>query len=108
MTIEITPQETREILASREDILLLDCRTPQEHAIARIDGERLVPMDSVPERLDELEAFRSSPVVVYCHSGRRSLTVARFLREQGFTDVRSMAGGIDRWSVEIDPNVPRY
>lgn len=88
--------------------LLLDCRTPEEHATARIAGAILVPMQELPERLAELEAFRQATVVVHCHHGMRSLRVARWLRDQGFSRAVSMRGGIEAWSLEIDPAVPRY
>lgn len=88
--------------------LLLDCRTPEEHATARIAGAILIPMQELPERLAELEAFRQATVVVHCHHGMRSLKVARWLRDQGFFRTVSMRGGIEAWSLEIDPAVPRY
>lgn len=91
-----------------EPLLLLDCRTPDEHAIARIDGAVLIPMQELPGRLGEIERFRSTPIIVHCHHGMRSLRVARWLREQGFDRASSMAGGIDAWSERIDPLVPRY
>lgn len=88
--------------------ILLDCRTPEEHATARIAGAILIPMQDLPGRLDELESFRRSTVVVQCHHGMRSLKVARWLRDQGFSGAVSMRGGIEAWSTEIDPAVPRY
>jgi adenylyltransferase/sulfurtransferase len=88
--------------------LLLDCRTPEEHATARIAGALLIPMQDLPDRLAELEAFRQATVVVHCHHGMRSLKVARWLRDQGFSRAVSMQGGIEAWSMEIDPSVPRY
>jgi rhodanese-related sulfurtransferase len=68
----------------------------------------LIPLPELDERAEELEAFRGRPVVVYCHHGVRSLQVVNWLREQGVEACQSMAGGIDRWSLEIDPSVPRY
>jgi rhodanese-related sulfurtransferase len=88
--------------------LLLDCRTPEEHATARIAGAVLISMQELPTRLAEIEAWRDAPIVVHCHHGMRSLRVARWLREQGFAQAQSMAGGIDAWSETIDPTVPRY
>lgn len=111
--LEVTPRQTRDALALPPDQrpLLLDCRRPDEWAFCRIEGATLVPMDQVPARLDEIEdaaGGRDRPIIVYCHHGRRSLTVTAQLREAGFTDVKSMAGGIDLWSMDIDPSVPRY
>jgi adenylyltransferase/sulfurtransferase len=65
-------------------------------------------MQELDEHMSELEPHRDKPVIVYCHTGRRSMTVTTVLRAKGFTNVKSMAGGIERWSLEIDPNVPRY
>lgn len=89
--------------------LLLDVREPWEAQTARISvpGEqRLIPMGQLPARLDELDPAQS--VVVYCHHGMRSLQVVAFLERQGFESVYNLAGGIDAWSVEVDPQVPRY
>jgi rhodanese-related sulfurtransferase len=90
------------------DFVLLDCREPDEHAVARIAAARLLPMSSLAARLAELEPFRDAQIAVHCHRGGRSLKVAQWLRVQGFAKAQSMAGGIDRWSEEIDPAVPRY
>ena len=103
---------TGEVFAMRsggsESWLLLDCRTPEEHATARIAGAVLIPMQEISARLGEIEAWRDKPIVVHCHHGVRSLRVARWLRERGFAGARSLRGGIEAWSVEIDPSVPRY
>jgi rhodanese-related sulfurtransferase len=88
--------------------LLLDCRTPEEHATANIAGAMLLPMQEITERLAEIEAWRGKPIIVHCHHGMRSLRVAKWLREQGFTLAQSMQGGIDAWSTDVDPAVPRY
>lgn len=88
--------------------LLLDCRTAEEFALARIDGAVLIPMQEIPQRLGALESHRDRPLIVHCHHGMRSLRVAGWLREQGFSRATSMAGGIDAWSTTIDPRVPRY
>ena len=88
--------------------LVLDCRTAEEHAIAKIEGSVLIPMQELAERLSELEPWRDSPIIVHCHHGVRSLRVTHFLREKGFPQAQSMKGGIDAWSVEVDPSVPRY
>ena len=85
---------------------LLDCREPDEWQTARIEGATLIPMNQTPDRLGEIPSDR--PVIVHCHHGMRSLRVARFLRDNGYPDARSMAGGIDAWSTEVDADVPRY
>lgn len=107
-TIEIDPQGVADLRNAGEPFLLLDCREPDEHAIARIEGATLIPMQTIPERLAELEPHRQGRIVVHCHHGVRSLRVARYLRERGFPRAQSMAGGIDAWSLEVDPATPRY
>lgn len=104
--IQVTPQEVKARLDRGERLLLVDCREPNEHALCRIEGARLVPMGDVPAHLALFD--ESADVVVYCHHGQRSLNVAAWLRQQGVAGARSMAGGIERWSLEIDPTVPRY
>jgi rhodanese-related sulfurtransferase len=91
-------------------LLLLDVREPWEFALAaiRIDGQetRLIPMNEIPARLAELDPLQ--PVACICHHGARSAQVVAFLERQGFTDVYNLAGGIDAWSLQVDPAVPRY
>jgi len=103
--LEIDPQSLRKMLDARQDFFFLDCREPQEFEIARIDGATLIPMSELQHRVEEIPKDR--PVVVYCHHGMRSMNVALWLRSKS-VDAQSLAGGIDRWSVEIDPTVPRY
>lgn len=90
--------------------LLLDVREPWEAQLAsiRIEGVegRLLPMGQIPERFEELDPLQ--PVVCYCHHGMRSLQVVAFLSSRGFESVYNLAGGIDAWSAQIDPSVPRY
>ncbi|MEM0915551.1 MAG: rhodanese-like domain-containing protein [Planctomycetota bacterium] len=105
---EVTPVGLRDALAADDPPALLDCRNPGEHAAASIDGATLIPMNEIAARLDELADLKDRTVVVHCHLGGRSLRVTQFLRQQGFADVKSLAGGIDAWSQSIDPDVPRY
>jgi rhodanese-related sulfurtransferase len=107
MSLEITPVELKALLDSGGSLRLIDVREPEEHAICRIEGARLIPMRSVPQHLQELDG-EETPIVVFCHHGMRSLSVVEWLRQQGVANCRSMAGGIDLWSVQIDPGVPRY
>ncbi len=107
MSFEITPVELKTLLDGGGSVRLIDCREPEEHAICRIEGAQLIPMRSVPQHLQELEG-EESPIVVFCHHGVRSLSVVDWLRRQGIENCRSMAGGIDLWSVQVDPGVPRY
>jgi adenylyltransferase/sulfurtransferase len=87
-------------------LLLLDVRDPLEAAIAHIEGARLIPLRELPARLSELPGH--GEIVTFCHHGQRSLHAREILRGAGFGNVRSLAGGIDAWSREIDPGVARY
>jgi len=109
LPLEITPQETRSCLDGGVRVLLIDCREPHEHAVCRIEGAHLIPMNTVPARLQEIDAAaEEARIIVYCHHGVRSLSVVSWLRRQGVESCQSMTGGIERWSLEIDPAVPRY
>jgi rhodanese-related sulfurtransferase len=105
--VEITPAEVKAKIDAGEPLRLVDVREPEEHRICRIEGSMLLPMRSIPEHLQELDDD-GSEIVVLCHHGVRSLSVVDWLRRQGVGNCRSMAGGIDSWSREIDPRVPRY
>ena len=104
--LEITPRELKERLDRGEKVLLVDVREPQEYAICHIEGATLLPMGYIPANLQKLDV--DEDVICYCHHGMRSLDVASWLRAQGVGSAKSMVGGIDRWSLEIDPKVPRY
>jgi rhodanese-related sulfurtransferase len=104
--LEITPAETKQRLDRGEKLLLVDVREPWESEICRIEGAKLIPMGAIPANLPALDV--EDDVVCYCHHGMRSLDVAVWLRAQGVERARSLAGGIERWSLEIDPQVPRY
>jgi rhodanese-related sulfurtransferase len=109
LPIETTPQDIQRRLATGEKLLLIDVREPNEFQAARITGAELIPMRTIPAQLQRLEAATDdATLIVYCHHGIRSLNVVNWLREQGVPGCQSMAGGIDRWSLEIDPSVPRY
>jgi rhodanese-related sulfurtransferase len=107
-SLEIDCRTVKQRLDENADFLLLDCREAEEFATARIEGSVLIPMSGITERVQELEAWRNKPIVVHCHHGGRSLRVTMWLRSQGFTDVLNLTGGIDEWSQQIDPTVPRY
>jgi rhodanese-related sulfurtransferase len=102
---EITPTELQQLLAGENPPALIDVREEGEAAICSIDGSTLIPMNTLPQRLQELA--RDRPVVLYCHSGMRSMMAGQWLSQQGF-DALSLAGGIDRWAVEIEPDMARY
>ncbi len=102
------PSTLRQWLDDQHPFLLLDCRETVEHDYARIDNCMLLPMSEIADRLEELTDHRANTIVVYCHHGVRSLQVAYWLASNGFTQVYNLEGGIDRWSREVDPQVPRY
>jgi rhodanese-related sulfurtransferase len=108
LDFEITPQEVASRLKSDPaSLLLLDVREPWELAAAKIEGATAIPMGEIPARVfTELDPEQH--IVALCHSGVRSMNVAVWMRNQGFEKVQSMQGGIDAWSREVDPKVPRY
>jgi rhodanese-related sulfurtransferase len=108
LPIEIDVHFIKQMLDQGEKFVLLDCREPAEVATARISGSTHIPMREIPARLAEIEGGPKGWVVVHCHHGGRSLRVTHFLRQQGFTQVQNMTGGIDAWSQQVDPSVPRY
>jgi molybdopterin/thiamine biosynthesis adenylyltransferase/rhodanese-related sulfurtransferase len=99
--------EVAAMQARGEPFLLLDVREPDEWEAAHIEGARLVPLGQLEARLGELADWRERRVVVHCRSGARSARAARLLQRLGFRDVWSMAGGIQAWSLTVDPRVPR-
>ncbi len=103
---EITPAQLDARLRSGEHITLLDVREPHEWSIAHLADARLVPLSSLPRTLMSLD--RIADTVVYCHHGMRSEAACAWLRDQGFRRVRNLTGGIDRWSLEVDPAMRRY
>lgn len=108
-TLEISPRDAKARLAQEKDAVLIDVREAEEISLSRIDGAWLVPMQSVPAELQMLEALADdSDLLILCHHGVRSLQVTSWLRSHGIENCYSIAGGIDRWSLEVDPTVPRY
>jgi rhodanese-related sulfurtransferase len=111
----IEPVELKRRLDSGEPLAVLDVREPHEREEAHVPlpstaADLFVPMGEVPARVDEIAAACDGrAVVVYCHHGIRSLIVGRWLATQpGFPDVRNLDGGIDAYTTEADPEVPRY
>jgi rhodanese-related sulfurtransferase len=104
--LEISVSELQKKKNAGESFLLIDVREPWEYEVCRIEGAKLIPMRTIPANLQQLDVDQD--VICYCHHGMRSLDVAAWLRAQGIETAQSLAGGIERWSVEIDPAVPRY
>lgn len=108
LPLEISTREVQQLRQQGADLLLMDCREADEYDIARIDGAMLVPLSELRHRVAELEPHCNRRIIVHCHHGGRSLQVAEALRQHGFEKIQSMAGGIDEWSQEVDPSIPRY
>ena len=89
-------------------VRLIDCREEGEFAHSRIEGAELIPLSQFGEKSPTRLTDPDQAVVVYCHHGMRSLNATRYLRSKGFHRTWSLQGGIDAWSEQIDPAVPRY
>jgi rhodanese-related sulfurtransferase len=105
---EITVEQLAQARNAGQPMYLLDVREPGEHATAALPGSVLVPLNELAARPGDLRVPAGVRVVVYCHHGIRSRLAAALLERQGFADVVSLAGGIDAWSLRVDPAVPRY
>ncbi|MGJ8672378.1 rhodanese-like domain-containing protein [Rubritalea sp.] len=107
-TNELNVAQCRELLTSDTPPLLIDCRELNEYAFCRIEGSHLVPLSNFTGTAEAEFANKDTPAIIYCHHGVRSLNAVFYLREQGYTHTYSMRGGIEHWSLEIDPSIPRY
>jgi rhodanese-related sulfurtransferase len=108
MIPQIHPTELKRMLDAGEPVYLVDVRNPDEYAYCRLPEGVLVPLPELPARVEEVQPPAGALVVVYCHHGVRSLRGAAVLRQAGHENVASLAGGIDAWSLTVDPAVPRY
>ncbi|MDH5526205.1 MAG: rhodanese-like domain-containing protein [Nitrospirota bacterium] len=104
--IQRSCQQIKERIDQGDEFLLLDVREVPERAFCNIDGSLHIPMNQVPARMAELD--RDKDIVVFCHHGVRSFQVAAYLKANGFENVYNLDGGIDQWSLTVDPQVPRY
>ena len=108
LEMEITARDlAAQLAADKASVVLVDVREPWEVATAQIAGSKTIPMGEIPSRAFQ-ELDPETHIVTVCHGGVRSLNVAAWMRNQGFDKVQSLAGGIDGWSREVDPTVPRY
>ena len=101
----INTQELNDLFSKKSDFTLLDVRENEELAIAKIQSSTHIPMGQIVDRIDEID--KNKPVIVMCHSGGRSARVCVYLAENGY-DATNLAGGINSWSINIDPSVPQY
>ena len=106
MSYAITVRDLKDRLDKGDAIFLLDVREPHEYSMAKIEGSVLIPLGELPTALDKLNA--NDEIVALCHKGMRSADAVGFLMQQGFSNVKNLIGGIDAWSIEVDPEVPRY
>src|SRR5581483_7768787 len=102
---DMTVEELKRRIDAGENLYILDVREPHEYAIANLGGH-LIPLNDLPKRVGELD--RDREIVAHCKSGGRSAKAVDFLRQQGFTNVKNLSGGITAWSEKIDPKVPKY
>lgn len=105
---EVTPREVKSLIDKGEEFVFVDCRMPNEYQITHIDGTKLIPLQQIGSRMSELTPHKDDKIVVHCRSGARSLQFAQMLRQNGFVDVKSMAGGILLWNKDINPGGPQY
>jgi adenylyltransferase/sulfurtransferase len=104
--LEVTPAELQRELAGGRPVVLVDVREVPEWELVRLEGAQLAPLSRLPGLANTLDP--AAEIVAYCHHGVRSLQAANFLRSVGLPNVRSLAGGIDRWAREIDREMVRY
>lgn len=109
---EITPRETKSRMESDGSFVVIDCREDDELQTAKLEGPIHIPLgklvNEVEDVADELPEGRTTPTAILCRTGKRSLMAALALRRMGFTDVKSVAGGIDLWARDIDQTLTRY
>jgi adenylyltransferase/sulfurtransferase len=104
--VEISAADLKGVLASGKHVTLLDVREPHEWDINRIEPARLTPLSNFDQFIPELNP--EEDIYLYCYKGKRSMTALQQLKDRGFKHLHSLAGGIDRWAEEVDPNMPRY
>ena len=104
----LLPTEVKAKLDRGEPLVLVDVREPEEVEIASIHGALHIPMGEIYHRYKEIAGDPNTEIIVFCHHGGRSERVMNQLWGLGYPNVKNMSGGIDRWSAEVDPSVPRY
>jgi adenylyltransferase/sulfurtransferase len=105
---EVTPREVKAKLDNGDRFVFIDCRLPNEYQITHIEGAKLIPLQQIAQHFGELKPHANDEVIVHCRSGARSLQFTQMLRQQGFKNVKSMAGGILLWNKDVNPGGPQY
>ena len=103
--LQISVEQLKQRIDAGNPPFLLDVREPYEREICNLGG-RLIPLADLPEHIEELDP--NGEIVVYCHTGRRSMRAVEFLHASGFTDVKNLVGGVTAWAQRIDPDMPTY
>jgi len=103
---DLEPAEVKNILDAKNGTRLIDVREEWEHKIAHIENSELIPLSNFMKHLKDLN--EDDELIFYCHTGARSANVCMFLAERGFKNLINLKGGIEAWSNDIDPSVPRY
>ncbi len=102
------PEAAKRHGEKQHDFVLIDIREPEELDICSVEGAIHIPMGDLASRINEIDADEDTTIALICHTGRRSLNATLFMHQQGLAGTRSVAGGIEWWSLRIDPSVPRY
>ena len=105
---EVTPREVKSMLDKGDKFYFVDCRLPNEYQITSIPGAELIPLQQMAQHRDKLEQHKDEKIIVHCKSGGRSMQFTQALRQAGYKDVKSMAGGILLWNKDINPGGPQY
>ncbi len=108
MNLQISPEELAEKLRSENPPHLLDVREAEENSFVALPDSTLIPLGEIASRYDEIEKWKDEEIVVYCHHGIRSLNAIAQLKHFGFSKLQNLAGGIDQWTRDVDPALPRY
>jgi rhodanese-related sulfurtransferase len=109
LPVEISGQEAQRLLAEKgANLRLIDVRDPEEYAVCRLPGAQLISLQVLPAEAPIKLPEKDADILLYCHHGMRSLRAAEYMRSVGYPNARSIAGGIDQWSREIDATIPRY
>jgi adenylyltransferase/sulfurtransferase len=106
MGFTISVQELKQKLDRGEQVTLIDVREPWEYNIAKIEGAQLIPLGTLGTAYKSLDP--NAEIVIHCHMGMRSMDATQFLLQQGYKNVKNLTGGINAWSMQIDPSVPKY